>query len=106
MEKLNIQDAFDPEKIGTLHNKLTSDAGLIRLTEELRFKPAGNRPSADGLTMIWDEGYPAGFDCETSDYSTKLNWFADARVKKRSKSQISTVVRWMFVLHPTEFQRD
>lgn len=97
---------FDQTKLVTDSNKLaiTEEAESIRLSNELRAKPMTSYIHATtGLRV--DVPAKQGFDCETADFMTMVNWLADTRIKK-SESLIAFVHRIMSVRFPTEYAQN
>lgn len=89
--------------------KTDTNSEDIRLAEELRYKPVGNKMGFDSLlkpAMIWDKGRLWGFDVETADYSKMVSYFTDARVTKRNPSSISFVMRKIAVRFDALFTQD
>ncbi len=76
----------------------------VRLSNELRAKPSSTylHPTTGQRVDI-----PArqGFDCETADFMTMVNWLADTRIKK-SESLIAFIHRIMAVRFPTEYAQN
>ena len=92
---LNISPVDQTKKDDT-----TFEGEAVRLANELR--------SAPGQTIIGPAGerqdIPAkqGFDIETADFNTMVNYLADTRIKKAESSRafIHRVLAWRF---PTEY---
>tara|TARA_R110000744_G_C19313278_1_gene556939 strand:+ start:945 stop:1415 length:471 start_codon:yes stop_codon:yes gene_type:complete len=85
-------------------NSHTSFEGeAVRLSNELRAKPAHTSINHDGIRV----DYPAvkGFDCETADFKTMVDYLADTRIKK-SASSIAFVHRIMSVRFPNEYTKN
>ena len=74
----------------------TFEGEAVRLSNELRSKPAFND--------VFGNYVPAkiGFDIETADFMTMVNYLANGRVKKSESSRafIHRVLAWRF---PTEY---
>jgi len=97
---------FDQSKIKDDSHKmsLTAESEAVRLSNELRSKKA--------RTYIHDQtgkriDIPAkkGFDIETADFMTMVNWLANPRIKK-SNSLIAFVHRWLSVKFPDEYSKN
>jgi len=88
---LNIP-TFDQSKIRKDNGKLslTPEAEAVRLSNELRSKPA--KTFIDNMGKRINISAKRGFDCETADFETMVNWLADTRIKK-SESLIVFVHR-------------
>lgn len=95
---------FDQSKIKNElgKNTLTPEAEAVRLSNELRSKPAHFLINSDGVRI--DIPAKRGFDVETCDFITMVNWLADTRIKK-SQSLIMFVHRIMAVRFPTEYSQ-
>jgi len=88
----------------TRKEEKTSYGESVRLSNELRYKPARTQIGLDGLRI----DYPAinGFNCETADYSEFISWLNDT-TKKKSKSLFWFVIRvmvWRFPEKHTEIK--
>ena len=87
---------FDQTKEGDT----TFEGEAVRLANELRSRPAKTTIGAGGER----EDIPAkqGFDVETADFNTMVNYLADTRIKKSESSRafIHRVLAWRF---PTEY---
>jgi hypothetical protein len=79
---------------------LTLEAEAIRLSNELRAQPARSYINIHGVRV--DLPAKQGFDCETADFMTMVNWLADTRIIK-SESLIVFVHRILSVRFPTEY---
>jgi|LULR01.1.fsa_nt_gb uncharacterized protein YlaI len=97
---------FDQSKIKDDSGKqsLTYESEAVRLSNELRSKKA--------RTYIHDQtgkriDIPAkkGFDIETADFMTMVNWLANPRIKK-SNSLIAFVHRCLAVRFPDEYAQN
>lgn len=93
---------FDQTKIRKDNGEisLTEEAEAVRLSNELRAKPS--RTWIDDMGIRHDEPSRQGFDCESCDFLTMVNWLADTRIKK-SNSLIAFVHRVMAVRFPNEY---
>ena len=80
----------------------TFEAEAVRLSNELRTKPAKTFIDIDGIRI--DIPAKRGFDCETADFMTMVNWLADTRIKK-SESLIAFVYRILSVRFSTEYEQ-
>lgn len=88
----------------TRKEERTAYGESVRLSNELRYKPARTQIGLDGLRI----DYPAinGFDCETANYSKFTLWLNDT-TKKKSKSLFWFVIRvmaWRFPEKHTEIK--
>lgn len=88
----------------TRERELNAYGEAVRLSNELRSKPARTIINLDGERT----DYPAiqGFNCETADYSVFTNWLNDSN-KKKSKSLFWFVIRlmaWRFPDKHTEIK--
>ena len=92
---------FDQSKIykDDNSNSLSGEGESIRLSNELRSQPSQTIIDVFGLRV--DIPAKQGFDCETADFITMVNWLADSRIKK-SESLIAFVHRILAVRFPTE----
>jgi len=94
-------------KISSFNQAVNSDTSFegeaLRLANELRAKPAYTAIDHDGIRV----DYPAvkGFDCETVDFKTMVNYLADTRIKK-SDSSIAFIHRIMSVRFPDEYTKN
>lgn len=81
----------------TRKDELTSYGEAVRLSNELRSKPARTEIDIQGLR----KDYPAvnGFDCETASYSDFNIWLNDNSIKK-SRSLFWFVIRIMCIRFP------
>jgi len=84
----------------TKERKITFEGEAVRLSNELRAKPSRTFIDIDGNRV--DIPTKQGFDCETVDFMTMVNWLADTRIKK-SESLIAFVHRIMSVRFSTEY---
>ena len=96
---------FDQSKLikSNGSTSLTTEAEAIRLSNELRSKPM--RSFIDMAGNRVDIPAKQGFDCETADFTTMVNWLADTRIKK-SESLIAFVHRVMAVRFPNEYAQN
>lgn len=90
---------FDQSK----EKDITYEGEAVRLSNELRAKPARSFINIDGIRV--DIPAKQGFDCETVDFMTMVNWLADTRIKK-SQSLSAFVHRIMAVRFPTEYTQN
>jgi hypothetical protein len=81
-------------------DKITFEGEAIRLSNELRAKPA--RTLIDDLGFRIDIPSKKGFDIETCEFMDMVNWLADTRIKK-SQSLSAFVHRVMSVRFPNEY---
>ena len=95
---------FDQSKIykDDNSNSLSGEGESIRLSNELRSHPSQTIIDVFGLRV--DIPAKQGFDCETADFITMVNWLADSRIKK-SESLIAFVHRILAVRFPTEYSQ-
>ena len=82
---------------------LSPEAEAVRLSNDLRTKPSRFFINGDGIRV--DVPAKQGFDVETADFMTMVNWLADTRIKK-SESLIAFVHRIMSVRFPTEYAQN
>jgi hypothetical protein len=96
---------FDQSKLikSNGSTSLTTEAEAIRLSNELRSQPM--RSFIDMAGNRVDIPAKQGFDCETTDFMTMVNWLADTRIKK-SESLIAFVHRVMAVRFPNEYAQN
>ena len=73
--------------------ELSSYGESVRLSNELRYSPSGNKKNHDGF-KFFDNGRLWGFDCETADYSNFTLWLSNTNIKK-SQSLFWFVIRIM-----------
>jgi hypothetical protein len=81
-------------------DKITFEGEAVRLSNELRAKPA--RTSINDLGFRIDIPAKQGFDIETCEFMDMVNWLADTRIKK-SQSLSAFVHRVMAVRFPNEY---
>jgi hypothetical protein len=81
-------------------DKITFEGEAVRLSNELRAKPA--RTWIDDLGFRIDIPAKKGFDIETCEFMDMVNWLADTRIKK-SQSLSAFVHRVMSVRFPNEY---
>ena len=95
---------FDQSKIykDDNSNSLSGEGEAVRLSNELRSQPAKTIINPFGTRV--DIPAKQGFDCETADFITMVNWLADSRIKK-SESLIAFVHRILAVRFPTEYSQ-
>lgn len=91
--------AFDQTK----KRECTYEGEATRLANFLRAKPASMFINSDGIRV--DVPARRGFDCETADFSTMVNYLGDPRIKK-SDSLITYVHRIMAVRFPDEYAQN
>jgi len=100
-----IISMFDQTKIrkddGHISN--TPEGEAVRLSNELRAMPARTYLNPDGIRV--DVPAKRGFDCETADFQTMIDWLADTRIKK-SNSLVMFVYRILAVRFPTEYAQN
>ena len=96
---------FDQSKLikSNGSTSLTTEAEAIRLSNELRSQPMKSFIDMAGNRV--DIPAKQGFDCETTDFMTMVNWLADTRIKK-SESLIAFVHRVMAVRFPNEYAQN
>lgn len=92
----------------TRKDELTSYGESVRLSNELRFIPAGNvlKETNIGTEYVWSDGRIWGFDVETADYSKLISYFSDNMIKKRSVSLIAFINRICAIRFSTEYTQD
>tara|TARA_R110000751_G_scaffold195782_1_gene301163 strand:+ start:1228 stop:1710 length:483 start_codon:yes stop_codon:yes gene_type:complete len=95
---------FDQSKIRDDTGKisLTTEAEAVRLSNELRSKPSRTYIGANGKRI--DIPAKQGFDIETADFKTIVNWLADSRIKK-SESLIAFVHRFLSIKFSNEYSK-
>ena len=95
---------FDQSKIRDDTGKisLTTEAEAVRLSNELRSKPSRTYIGANGKRV--DIPAKQGFDIETADFKTIVNWLADSRIKK-SESLIAFVHRFLSIEFSNEYSK-
>jgi hypothetical protein len=100
---LNIP-LFDQTKRFSENNTplITEEAEAIRLSNELRAKPAKTYINVYGRRI--DIPAKSGFDIETIDFNTIIDWLADTRIKK-SESLIAFVHRCLAVRFPDKYSQ-
>jgi len=81
----------------TRERELSSYGEAVRLSNELRAKPARSVINYDGERI----DYPAkdGFDCEIAEYNQFIIWLNDSN-KKKSRSLFWFVIRIMSIRFP------
>ena len=89
---------FDQSKADPRNLSYESEA--VRLSNELRARPSITYIDVHGVRV--DIPVKQGFDCETADFNTMVNWLADTRIKK-SESLIAFVHRILAVRFPNEY---
>mgnify|MGYP006189320093 FL=1 len=96
---------FDQSKLikSNGSTSLTTEAEAIRLSNELRSQPMRSFIDMSGNRV--DIPAKQGFDCETTDFMTMVNWLADTRIKK-SESLIAFVHRVMAVRFPNQYAQN
>jgi len=92
---LNISP-FDQTK----KDDTTFEGEAVRLANELRSKPSRTFIGPAGERQ--DIPAKQGFDVETADFNTMVNYLADTRIKKSESSRafVHRVLAWRF---PTEY---
>jgi hypothetical protein len=85
---------FDQSKIKDDSGKqaLTYEAEAIRLSNDLRSKPARSYINWEGIRI--DVPAKKGFDIETVDFRILTDWLSNPNIKK-SNSLIAFVHRWL-----------
>ena len=96
---------FDQTKLLKDDNSisLTTEAEAVRLSNELRPQPSRTIIAVRGERI--DIPARQGFNCETCDFMTMVNWLADTRIEK-SESLIAFVHRVMAVRFPDEYTQN
>ena len=96
---------FDQSKIKDDSGKqsLTYEAEAVRLSNELRSKPASFYINLDGMRI--DIPAKKGFDIETADFMVMVNWLGNPKIKK-SNALISFVHRWLAVKFPDDYAKN
>ena len=76
---------FDQSKIRDDEGKisLTTEAEAVRLSNDLRSKPSRTYIGPNGKRI--DVPAKQGFDIETANFKTIVNWLADTRINNRYK---------------------
>lgn len=85
---------FDQSKIKDDSGKqsLTYESEAVRLSNDLRSKPARSYINYDGIRI--DIPAKKGFDIETVDFRILTKWLSNPNIKK-SNSLIAFVHRWL-----------
>lgn len=78
--------------------ELSSYGEAVRISNELRYSPSGNKINSDG-ELFFDKGRLWRFDSETADYSKFTAWLNDSTIKK-SQSLFWFVIRIMAIRFP------
>jgi hypothetical protein len=87
----------------TKKNVITFEGEAVRLSNELRAKPASTSINHKGERI--DIPAKQGFDIETAEFSVIVNWLADTRIKK-SESLIAFVHRCLSVRFPDKYTQN
>jgi hypothetical protein len=84
-------------------NIASFEGEAVRLSNELRAKPASMSINHRGERI--DTPAKQGFDVETADFKTMVNWLADTRIKK-SESLIAFVHRCLSIRFPDKYTQN
>mgnify|MGYP003636279523 CR=1 FL=1 len=87
----------------TKKNNITFEGEAVRLSNELRAKPASTSINHKGERI--DIPVKQGFDIETADFKIMINWLADTRIKK-SESLVAFVHRCLSVRFPDKYTQN
>ena len=87
----------------TKEQDTTFEGESVRLSNELRAKPAHTELDFFGNRI--DIPAKRGFDVETADFTTMVNYLADTRIKK-SESSIAFIHRILSVRFPNEYAQN
>jgi hypothetical protein len=86
--------------------KIDYQAEDLRLVEQLKFIPSGNKMKYDvktnELKMIWDKGRIWGFNVNTASFTKILSYFSTATGKK-SQTMKSFILRKLAIRFPNEY---
>ena len=95
---------FDQSKIRDDEGKisLTTEAEAVRLSNDLRSKPSRTYIGPNGKRI--DVPAKQGFDIETANFKTIVNWLADTRIKK-SESLIAFVHRFLAIRFSNDYSK-
>lgn len=83
--------------------ELSSYGEAVRLSNELRFKPAHTIISSDTTRVDYPDRW--GFNCETADIQDFKKWLNNKKIKK-SQSLLMFVYRIISIRFPTEFTNE
>jgi len=87
----------------TKEQDTTFEGESVRLSNELRAKPSHTELDFFGNRI--DIPAKRGFDVETADFTTMVNYLADTRIKK-SESSIAFIHRILSVRFPNEYTQN